>query len=390
MSHKEKNMRTFKEYLQEAAPVEGKLLHLTHLEDLHIDHGEHGFKHAVSELSRVKKHIESGKSDSSLTSKIDGSPSVVMGHHPDTGKYFVASKSAFNKTPKLNYTHDDIEKNHGHAPGLVEKLKAALDHGHKILPKHGVFQGDILHSGSDVKHGKTTATFKPNTIEYTAHGPEADKVKKSKFGVALHTEYHGKDLANMKAAPIKDHSKFAHHDDVYSPSVAFKSSGKKMSEVDEKAFNSHVASANSSHSATNYSHIAPHSTNINTYINQTVRSGKTPGHKDFVKHLEAIKTKAVGSVKTEKAKAAKADLHQSMINAANGAHKEAITHALNSQHHLQSAKDLLVKHMDHSAEGLEAKINGKKVGPEGYVSNHAGKSTKFVNRAEFSRANFAR
>jgi hypothetical protein len=39
---------------------------------------------------------------------------------------------------------------------------------------------------------------------------------------------------------------------------------------------------------------------------------------------------------------------------------------------------------------LEAKINGKKVGPEGYVSSHRGKSSKFVNRAEFSRANFAR
>jgi len=46
--------------------------------------------------------------------------------------------------------------------------------------------------------------------------------------------------------------------------------------------------------------------------------------------------------------------------------------------------------MDSSAEGLEAKINGKKVGPEGYVSNHAGKSSKLVNRAEFSRANFQR
>jgi len=383
-------MRTFKEYLQEAAQIDGKLLHLTHLEDLHIDHGQAGFKHAVAELTRVKKHVESGKSDSSLTSKIDGSPSVVMGHHPVSGKYFVASKSAFNKTPKINYTHNDIEKNHGHAPGLVEKLKSALDHGHKILPKHGVFQGDILHSGSDIKHGKTTATFKPNTIEYTAHGAEAEKVKKSKFGVALHTEYHGKDLANMKAAPIKDHSKFAHHEDVYSPSVAFKSSGNKMSDADEKAFDSHIASANSSHSATNYSHIALHSAHINTYINQTVRSGNTPEHKDFVRHLEAIKTKAVNSVKTEKAKSAKSDLHQSTINLAKGDHKTSISHALNSQHHLQAAKDLLVKHMDSSAEGLEAKINGKKVGPEGYVSSHRGKSSKLVNRSEFSRANFQR
>lgn len=384
-------MRTFKEYLQEAAAVEGKLLHLTHLEDLHIDHGAPGFKHAVSELARVKKHIESGKSDSSVTQKLDGSPAVIMGNHPQTGKFFVASKSVFNKNPKINYSDEDIERNHGHAPGLVEKLKAALHYGHKIMPKSGgVFQGDVLHSGSDVTHGKTTATFKPNTIEYTAHGVEAEKVKKSKFGVALHTEYHGKDLSSMKASPIKDHSKFSQHEDVYSPSVAYKSVGKKMSDSDEKKFHEHIAAATESHSKINYAHIEPHREHINTYINQTVRTGDTPSHTGYLKHLEAIKTKAVNSVKTEKAKSAKSDLHQSTINLANGEHKTSITHALNSQHHLQAAKDLLVKHMDSSVEGLEARINGKKVGPEGYVSNHAGKSSKFVNRNIFSKNNFNR
>ena len=383
-------MITFLQYLAEREIPDGKLKHLQHIEDLHIDHGDSGFKHAATDLTRVKKHVESAKANSSLSQKIDGSPAVIMGHHPETGKYFVASKSVFNKDPKINYTHADIEKNHGHAPGLVEKLKSALDHGHKILPKHGVFQGDVLHSGSDVTHGKTTATFKPNTIEYTAHGDEAEKVKKSKFGVALHTEYHGKTLDSMRAAPIKSYAKFSSHSDVYSPSVAYKSTGQKMSESDEKKFHEHMTAAKESHSKTNYSHIEPHKAHINTYINQTVRSGEKPNHEGYVRHLEAIKTKAVNSVKTEKAKSAKSDLHQSTINLAKGEHKNSITHALNSQHHLQAAKDLLVKHMDSSAEGLEAKIGGKKVGPEGYVSSHKGKSSKFVNRAEFSRANFAR
>lgn len=384
-------MISFLQYLAERETPDGKLKHLPHIEDSAIDHGETGFKHATNELERVRKHIESGKSDSSLTSKIDGSPSIIMGNHPRTGKFFVASKSAFNKIPKINYSDEDIERNHGHAPGLVEKLKAALHHGHKIMPKSGgVFQGDVLHSGSDVTHGKTTATFKPNTIEYTAHGAEAEKVKKSKFGVALHTEYHGKTLDSMRAAPIKSHSKFTSHPDVYSPSVAYKSAGQKMSESDEKKFHEHMTAAKESHSKINYAHIEPHREHINTYINQTVRTGEVPSHAGYIKHLEAIKTKAVNSVKTEKAKSAKSDLHQSTINLANGEHKTSITHALNSQHHLQAAKDLLVKHMDSSAEGLEAKINGKKVGPEGYVSNNAGKSSKFVNRNEFSKANFAR
>ena len=69
---------------------------------------------------------------------VHNSPALVAGHHPETGRFFVASKSAFNKTPKINYTHEDIEKNHGHAPGLMEKLHAALDHLPKIMPARGV------------------------------------------------------------------------------------------------------------------------------------------------------------------------------------------------------------------------------------------------------------
>ena len=67
-------MKTFIEYLTEVRSTENdhKLLHLTHLEDLHIDHGDDGFKHATAELNRVRKHVESGKSDSSLLTKIDG------------------------------------------------------------------------------------------------------------------------------------------------------------------------------------------------------------------------------------------------------------------------------------------------------------------------------
>ena len=81
-----------------------------------------------------------------VTTKYDGSPSIVFGTHPETGRFFVASKSAFNKDPKINYTPEDIERNHGHAPGLVEKLKGALEHLPKIMPRNGgVYQGDLMY-----------------------------------------------------------------------------------------------------------------------------------------------------------------------------------------------------------------------------------------------------
>jgi hypothetical protein len=147
-------MITIKKLLAEAEQKEEtggeKLKHIEHLEDHPINDGAKGFDHAVGALEKVKRHIIQKSHSSDLTMKHDGSPSIVYGHHPDNGKFFVATKSAFNKSPKINYTDKDIEKNHGHAPGLVEKLKAALHHIPKIAPKKGVFQGDVMFSDNDV------------------------------------------------------------------------------------------------------------------------------------------------------------------------------------------------------------------------------------------------
>jgi hypothetical protein len=121
-------MLTFKRFLAEATKSDSeeseegqKLKHITHAEDRPLQKGSEGFTHAVEALKQAHNHIKSGGHSSALSMKYDGSPSLVFGHHPETGKFFVASKSAFNKTPKINYTHNDIVKNHGHAPGLMDK-----------------------------------------------------------------------------------------------------------------------------------------------------------------------------------------------------------------------------------------------------------------------------
>ena len=148
-------------------------------------------------------HIKKGKKSSELTTKYDGSPAIVYGYHPKNKKFFVASKSAFNKNPKINYTPQDIEANHGHSPGLVSKLKDALEHLPKVAPKQGVYQGDMLFSGNDKKRKGAGISFNPNPsgITYTAHGTEADKVKKAKIGVVTHLSYHG-DEKNLNASQI--------------------------------------------------------------------------------------------------------------------------------------------------------------------------------------------
>ena len=111
-------MKSFKTFLNEETEGE-KLKHITHAEDRPLQQGSKGFEHAYNALNQAHDHIKSGGHSSALTMKYDGSPAVVFGHHPESGKFFVASKSAFNVNPKLNFTHKDIEKHHGHAPGLA-------------------------------------------------------------------------------------------------------------------------------------------------------------------------------------------------------------------------------------------------------------------------------
>ena len=83
--------------------------------------------------------------------------------------FFVGTKSIFNKIPKINYTEEDIIKNHGHAPGLVDKLTKGL----KYLPSLGInkiLQGDFMFDDEMLNvvelDGEPHYTFKPNTIVY--------------------------------------------------------------------------------------------------------------------------------------------------------------------------------------------------------------------------------
>ena len=56
--------------------------------------------------------------------------------------------------------------------------------------------------------------------------------------------------------------------------------------------------------------------------------------------------------------------------------------------HLQSAKGVLIDTMNQHQQ-FQHSHAGEDANPEGYVFHHDNESDKFVNRAEFSRRNFA-
>ena len=238
----------FKQYLAESLDVE-KLKHLEHLED-HLIHGGHeGVAHASETLSDVVAILE-GKprknfgQQTRITVKYDGAPSIVFGVNPENGKFFVATKSAFNKNPKLNYSDRDIEENHGHAPGLVAKLKEALKELPKVMPKSGgVFQGDVMYTKDDlVKNKNGSYSFTPNTITYTTDTPEQTRsAEVSNFGVVVHSRYVGKVLADAKVSFDVDQSQFKRNPDVHmiNPEI----SGANIKPVEKKKYETELQQA---------------------------------------------------------------------------------------------------------------------------------------------------
>ena len=78
-----------------------KNTHLEHLEDSILLDGEQGAKDAfmfLDELARVFTGTQ--KNNFKNYCKMDGAPAIFCGIHPDTKKFFVGSKSIFNRQCK--------------------------------------------------------------------------------------------------------------------------------------------------------------------------------------------------------------------------------------------------------------------------------------------------
>jgi hypothetical protein len=143
-----------------------KNLHLQHPEDEILDNGKIGAKNILKFLR---------ERNSKLSIKYDGAPAIVWGTCPETGKFFVGTKSVFNKKKiKINYSHYDIEVNHGNVPNVASILHVCFDN----LPRvSGIIQGDwVGFGGNDF--------YKPNTIEYVF-----SRIVEENVIIAAHTSY---------------------------------------------------------------------------------------------------------------------------------------------------------------------------------------------------------
>ena len=123
--------------------------HLDHLEDLIFVGRKEALEAVRTALSKPK-----------LSVKWDGAPAIVFGTNPANGKFFVGTKSVFNKVKvKICYSQADIDK---HYKGNVANiLRLCFYH----LPRlSGIIQADFIGVGGG-------AVYRPNTLEYRFSSP---------------------------------------------------------------------------------------------------------------------------------------------------------------------------------------------------------------------------
>lgn len=390
-------MLLFAEFLLEQEdPDEGasrQIKHLPHVEDRPLQTGEAGAEHAISSLKAAADHISQGKNTSELTTKYDGSPSVVYGYHPEKRKFFVSSKSAFNKTPKINYSEKDIDKNHGHTPNLANKLKSAFQHLPKIAPKEGVYQGDLLFTEKEKKVGRDGVSFNsnPSGLTYTTKGTHTSKAKNAKVGVVTHISYKGKSGSNLNASHEVDHENFGQHKDVFTIDPRFNTKKVNFGPKQRAAFKRHMAAAeeiHNTHGSDMYAGTRDHQKAdgpLESYIHHTVRKSEQPSHKNFASWLENHRLTEINKLKVDKNKKAK---HEELGKELKKLHanQKHYDNIFKFHGNLQKAKNVLIDTLDQHQEFNHVHA-GEPANPEGYVFHHKKESDKLVKRTEYSRRN---
>ena len=371
-------MRTFTTFL-----TEQKNLHLEHLEDEMFNRGEAGVKEAIAFVKSLAEMLKgNAKSPVDVTVKWDGAPALFTGINPENGKFFVATKSLFNKTPKINYTNADIDANH--SGGLAEKLKVALANL-KDLGITGVLQGDMLYTKGDLSaqtiDGESMVTFTPNTITYAvpAGSDLAGKINSSQMGIVFHTTYNGDTIENLKASFGADVSGRATLTSNEEARV------KKLIDITEK----NIAKSKKTLRQIVNSDLKDL---IKIYLNANVREGVDRGTtKSFAGFISTRFDLKIKKLKTEKAKERVVKEKELLLKELRSMSRD-LNGLFTAHYELARAKMLILKKLqalNTMPSFIKTSTGYKVTDPEGFVAiDRSGKAVKLVDRMEFSRANF--
>ena len=412
-------MKSFKQHhsviLEFFDAIDGAVKHIDHLEENILNKGKQGVIEAISQIeSSIAYFVD--ESDYKISTKFDGAPAIVAGLDTN-GKFFVASKSAFAKNPKINYTDQDIIDNHG-TGGLTDKLKLAL----RYLPSlniKGIYQMDYMFDPQmkiqetpqtidGVVNENRFTTFTPNTIKYavTENSPYGDEINKAKIGVAIHIEY----MVHNGILKVK---KYTSAPEEFSPSSTVfvfnvlankpknaKSSFSKLLLKDvQKKKNQVLKLADK----VDFSSLDDYTALLKTYINSEIRAGRfledtSISTEEFVNWISGKFVKDIEKLKSEKGKEKKTTQMRNTLSALKKL-RPSIKNAFEITKIIANLKNNLIKIFNEITQNdllgtylEDAPGEWQTTAPEGFalsrVDADGAQITKLVDRGEFSAANF--
>ena len=383
--------------------------HLEHLEDDIINRGSKGGENALNFLRSVRNMLAGSSSKKvNMTVKWDGAPAIICGINPENGKFFVGTKSVFNKNAKVNYTNADIRKNH--SGELASKLQIALKELSR-LGIRGVLQGDFLFAQSDLKKinldGDDMISFTPNTITYAVPVKSniGRQISRARMGIVFHTKYSGKTLDSMTAGfgTVRGSAR-----NVFLASAGYRdvSGSAKLTRGELAQFNAklRMAEGSLSKAAPLLDKMSETSADglgvgfrLKAFFNHYIRN--TQGHMAKVRNLvDMFREYYINIVQAEidARKTAAGKQKYKDILATNtkfiDRNKNALVMAIASHVTLQNAKNFLINKMSEIqsvGHFLRTSTGYRVTSPEGYVAvDKVAGAVKLVDRLEFSRANF--
>ena len=385
-----------------------KNTHLEHLEDNILNGGAQGGKEAVAFLRSLGDMLDQGAADTRVTVKWDGAPAIICGVNPDNGRFFVGTKSVFNKvSPKIAYSQEDVESMY--PPGqLAEKLKDAYQYLSQLsIP--GVVQGDLLFTDDKYEAnigGDNCIAFQPNTIVY-AVPKDSDigkKIEEAKFGIVFHTSYSGRSLDAMSASfggiNIQGNA------DVFVTSSDFRNaSGEANMSLAEKTIYTNLVNKTegSLKQASRFLDMMKEN-NMNkftlnimfkTFFNRYIREGRTlvgarNTANDFAQYFSNALDKEIATKKMKATKDKYLELKNRGLKFISD-NQQAIYMTVASYMNLQAAKNFMIRKLQKVntfGTFLRTPDGYRVTAPEGFVAIRSGQALKLVDRLEFSRANF--
>ena len=388
-----------------------KNTHLEHLEDDIFNSGPAGVTNSINFLKSLREMLTTGSGGAQMkvTTKWDGAPAIICGRDPQDGRFFVGTKSVFNKTnPKVVYSEADADRLYpGQTVGGI--LKNCLERL-STLPIQGVLQGDLLYQKKPpviMLEGKRTYSFRPNTITYTVDVKSelGQKVGASKLGIVFHTEYTGTSMTDLMAGFGADVSKLQGKPEVAVFSSEFQNVGgaANLSKVERASVNRTILAAetNLRQGQTFIKGIQDVGKGpftlpalFKVYFNQVVREGRVPPaqimSKQFCSFIDKKFTTEIAKKKTGKSKVEWMKRRNEAVKYLN-TNRTSMNNALDGFKNLMDAKVMIINKLTKiKSVGtfLEEENGLRATNPEGFVAIKDGAALKLVDRLEFSRANF--